>query len=406
MPSRLAYLISQYPAINHTFMMREVLSLRSQGWEIETFSIRPPDRPLADLSEEERGEQSRTRYVKDAGLGMIIGCHASRFLRGPLSYASGLFYALRSGRKTLGETGRRVLYFGEAVVVGEWMLKLRLNHVHSHYSPMIALLVSRMFDIGFSMTVHGPDEFADPVGGVLGEKIKQSRLSVAISYFAQSQMMLHSAPEDWSKIRVGYLGVPETKARPELWQRKPGAVRLLCVGRLAPVKGQHVLVEAARLLKERNVEFALTIAGGGPHLEWLRGHVRQQELSDQVKLPGFVSHEDLARMYQDADVFVLPSFAEGVPGVLMEAMSNCVPCITTYVNGVPELVEDNRSGLLVTPSDAQGLADAMQRLIESEELRTRLGLGGFEQVRSKFDLTRNAGRLGKYFDEVIAVKTN
>ncbi len=386
-------------------MLRELRQLASSGWEVGRYSISPPDRPLEKLSPEEREEASQTRWVKQASFGQILAAHTATLLSRPGPYLSTLFGALRLGHLTPAALLRRVYYFAEAVILGHWLTQAGYTHIHSHYAPMVALLLSRVFPITFSMTVHGPDEFLDPKGGALADKIAGSLLSVAISNFARSQMMMHSSPPHWAKIEKCYLGVPDPLP-PSSAERKPGPARFLCVGRLAPVKGQHILVEAALRLAASGLDFSLTIAGGGPELAFLRDRVQSLNLGDRVSLPGFVSQEELERLYRETDVFVLPSFAEGVPGVLMEAMRDGKPCISTYVNGVPELIEHERSGLLVTPADEAALASAMRRLVEDPALRHRLGEAGRDRVAQEFNLRKNVeklaalftGRLEKTFD--------
>jgi glycosyltransferase involved in cell wall biosynthesis len=300
---------------------------------------------------------------------------------------------------------RQALYFAEAVVLGQWLMEQRFTHVHSHYAPMVALLVSRVFPVTFSMTVHGPDEFTDPKGGALREKIAGAALSVAISNFARSQMMMHSSPRDWPRVAKCYLGVPDSEdPQANLAADASSVTRFLCVGRLAPVKGQHILLEAAARLAGTRRDFLVTIAGGGPELTNLRDLARKMNLEDVLRVPGFVTQEDLNRLYREADVFVLPSFAEGVPGVLMEAMREGKPCIATYVNGVPELIEHEVSGLLVTPADEDALARAMVRLMDDPALRHAIGHAGRERVAAEFNLRKNVEKLAGLFEAMLATK--
>ena len=396
MPEKIAYIISQYPAINHTFMLREVRQMAALGWEVGRYSIRLPDRPAEKLSPEEQDEFQHTRYVKQAGFGEIFRIHAAVFAGSPLRYLRVLWHILCQGHRNPRSIAQRAFYFAEAVILGRWLLDDGYRHLHSHYSPLVAMLVGRIFpSITYSMTVHGPDEFQDVKGGLLAEKIGESLLSVAISYFAKSQMMMHSEAIHWHKIHPCYLGVAEQPPAPA--RASSGPVKFLCVGRLAPVKGQHILVEAARLLADQGQEFVITIAGGGPELGFLRRRAEELGLAGKVVLPGFVSQEELDRLYAETDVFVLPSFAEGLPGVLMEAMSGGVPCITTYVNGVPELVEHGVSGLLVTPADEKDLARAMHQLIADGTLRRQLGENGRQRVLEKFNLRQNVETLSSLF---------
>lgn len=402
MRPKIAYIISQYPAINHTFMLREARQMAAAGWDLGRFSIRQPDRPADKLAPEELDELRRTRYVKTAGVPEILRTHLSTFASRPFRYLSVLWWILWKGHRDLRSILQRGFYFGEAVVLGRWLTEGGYGHVHSHYSPLVAMLIGRLFPITYSMTVHGPDEFLDPKGSLLAEKISGSLFTVAISFFARSQMMMHSAAADWAKIHPCYLGVPEpARVQPKSDPPESAPLRFLCVGRLAPVKGQHILVEAAHRLAATGRDFVITIAGGGPELKFLRNRVEQLGLSSRVLIPGFVSQEELDRLYAEADVFVLPSFAEGLPGVLMEAMSAGTPCVTTYVNGVPELVEDGRTGLLVTPADENGLAAAMERMIVDSDLRRELGENGRRQVREKFDLARNVEKLSGIFESYL-----
>src|SRR5690242_15178435 len=349
-PGRLAYLVAQYPAINHGFMLREIIQLRRSGWDIATFSIAPPDRPEHELTADELLEYRRTRYVKPERLrAMIAG--SFYVLTHPVRFLSALRLTLRLGHLTPGALLRRLIYLAEAILLGRWITQAGMAHLHTHYSSTVALFVSRLYPVTFSVTVHGPDELQDPVAFALVEKLNSARLTVAISHYAKSQLMRFSEPDSWPRIAVSYLGTPLREPPRRHYRRSDEPIRFLSVGRLAPVKGQHALVAASARLAATGRRFCVSVVGGGPSADSLLKAIKLAGTQEAVRLEGRVSNERLHALYEQADVFVLPSFAEGVPGVLMEAMMLELPCNATSVNGIPELIENGVHGLLVPPAD-------------------------------------------------------
>lgn len=399
---KLAYLVAQYPAINHGFMLREVRELRRTGWKIASFSVRPPDRGAKDLSPDERSELSQTRYLKSAK-GEALKAAAAYLLSRPLDLLGALRYAAAQGHQDPSSIVRRMFHLGEAILLGHWMREAGMKHVHSHYASMVTLFMHRLYpELSFSLTVHGPDEVQDPVQFAMQEKLRRAHLTVAISYYAQSQLMRFSEPGDWDRLEVAYLGTPvvDEVARPEPAPGEP--LRFVCVGRLSPVKGQHVLIHAAKLLKSQGHNFKVSIAGAGPSAVSLQRAVAEAGVSDCVVLEGRVPDDQLARLYRESHAFVLPSFAEGLPGVLMEAMITGLPCITTGINGVPELIEHGIDGILVPPSDPAALANAMARMIGDARLRRELGQAGRRKVLANFNLETNVARLADLFRRRLA----
>lgn len=372
--------------------------MRSLGFEIHTVSIRAADRPSEALTPEERDEQSRTFYVKPLGWVGILPYHFAAMASRPLAYFAGLFYAVRLSRWNVKKAFSLVLYFAEAVVVGQWMLKKGLTHLHVQYSSTVGLLVRRVFPIELSISFHGPDEFNDPVGFWLKEKIAASSFVRAISYYARGQLMKVCTHQEWQKIDVAYLGVDPTAFRPRPFRPSPVPFEMLCVGRLAPVKAQHILLAAVEELTRRGKNVLLHLAGGGPDRQSLEQAVAARGIQKHVVLHGWVSQADLDALYLRADAFLLASFAEGLPGVLMEAMAMEIPCVSTWITGVPELIRHDVEGLLTAPSDAIAMADAIESLIEDPNLRLRLGRAARERILQRFDLRRNAASLAAIFE--------
>jgi colanic acid/amylovoran biosynthesis glycosyltransferase len=395
---RLAYLLSQYPTVTHTSMLREIRALRDSGLDIQVISIRGCDRPADKLSAQEREERDRTFVVLDAGIFTIGRDHLATLLRRPLPYLAGAVYALRLAGLDLRKIFWNLMYFGEAVVAGAQARRLGVTHLHSHFSSTIALLAARVFPLTFSATIHGPDEFSDTKGFYMPQKVAKALFLCAISNYSRSQLMRVSEPQYWDKLEVVPVGINPEMFRPRLRGDREDSFEILYVARLAPVKGHPILVNAiGQLVREGRRSIRLRMVGYGPIRRSLEEEISRQELDEFIRLEGACSEDRLLALYQQCDVFVLSSFAEGVPMVLMEAMSMEIPCIATWVNGVPELIRHGVDGWLIPPSDAGELADAIRKLMDDPDARRRLGKSGRERVVERYNLGRNVARLAEVF---------
>jgi colanic acid/amylovoran biosynthesis glycosyltransferase len=394
---RIAYLLSQYPAINHTYLLREVKELRKLGLEIRVASISRPGRPLALLTSEEIDEATRTFYVKAAGPWPLLAAHVAALLSYPRGYLTGLFSPIWMGRGNLRKTLFLFFYFVEAVVVGRWMMRNNLSHVHSHYASTVGLIAARVFPITVSFTFHGPAEFDDPAGFYLSEKLLKAKFVCAISKYGRSQLMRACPHEQWDKIELTPLGVDPYVFPPRPFRENTSPFRLVCVGRLCGEKAQHVLIAAMHRLVREGSEVQVRLVGDGPDRSSLEQHAAASGVSRHVIFEGWLDQGRLCAIYEQTDALVLPSFAEGLPVVLMEAMAMEIPCVATRIAGIPELIRDGVDGLLVPPSDDAALAAAIARLMGDSVLRRRLGAAARQAVLKEYDLGKNAVRLADAF---------
>jgi colanic acid/amylovoran biosynthesis glycosyltransferase len=398
---RIAYLVSQYPAVNHTFVFREIQQLRSHGFEIHVASIGATEGFENGMTAEERDECTQTYYIKPAGILGAVQAHVRALFTQPGSYLSALCWTFHYASFDLTRILRNLFYFVEAVMVGEWMKRYSLNHVHVHFSSMVGLFVTKLYPFTMSVTVHGPDEFDPtlPTGWCLAEKIEACKFVCAISNYGRSQLMRSCRPAEWTKIEVSRLGVDLSLFSPRPLRKDPSPFRLLCVARLAPVKAQLILLAAFDCVVREGRNVQLRLVGDGRDREALEQEVIRRGLSGKVTFEGWLNQEQVQAAYKEADLFVLASFAEGVPVVLMEAMAVEIPCVATWVAGVPELIRDEVDGLLVPPSDETALAAAIARLVDDPSLRRRLGQEARQHVLREYDLVRNAGHLANIFHE-------
>ena len=388
---KIAYLLSQYPAVNHVFMLREVRFLRQLGIEIQVASIRNPDRDPGLMTAAEQEEARSTYYVKSSGLFGLVLAHLHTLVSRPARYLRGLAGALRN------EALSGLFYFIEAVAVGYWMRRHDLSHVHTHYASAVGVLVGRIFPVTLSIAFHGPAEFEDPAGSRLAEKVHACLFCCAISQYGVSQLMYACGYPEWPKLELTALGVDPDAFPPRPFRAKPSPFQIICVGRLAAVKGQHVLIAAMVALVQEGRQIRLRFAGDGPDRVALCQDAENRGLAGCVSFEGNVNQDRLLDLYRESDALVLSSFAEGLPVVLMEAMAMEIPCVAPWVNGIPEIVTHASDGLLVPPGDAEALARAIGGLMDDAELRRTLGQNARLKIQEKFDLRRNTEHLADVF---------
>jgi glycosyltransferase involved in cell wall biosynthesis len=401
-PRSIAYLASTYPTLSMTFVQREVLGLRALGFRIETASINPPDRPPDRLTKAEREEAARTYCVKSHGITGALAAHGKTLALNFAGYCRGATLAIRLGGMNPARVFLHWMYFTEALMVGQWMRGNGQRHLHVHLASQAAtvgLFVQSVFRVGFSLSVHGPDEFYDIAGQHLGEKIAAADFLVCISSYTRSQLMNLSPHEHWNKLFVVPLGVD-----PALFSRQPATpatdpFQILCVGRLTPAKGQHLLLDAVDRIAAEGRPVRLHLVGSGPDEASLRGHATRLAHPDSVVFEGAVNQDRIRSLYAQAHVFCLPSFAEGVPVVLMEAMAMGIPCVSTCITGIPELIRNNIDGLLVAPGDSVALSEALATLMDDRELSERLANSGRARVLEHYNLARNVESLAALFAE-------
>jgi colanic acid/amylovoran biosynthesis glycosyltransferase len=398
---RLVYLLSRYPAVSHTFFLNEVLELRRLGLTIDVASINLPDRSLSEMPDIESKEAGRTFYIKSAGAATAAGIAAKTLLKRPRVFARGIIAALRLGRWDLRATVYALFYFAEALLLGDWMHKRGHNRLHIHFCGPVAtvgLLTSIAWGFPYSLTVHGPDEFFDIEKFYLPLKVAHAKFILCISEFCRSQLMRIAAPEQWGKMHVVRLGVdPTVFFSMRQKSRHESELEILCVGRLVPSKGQLILLHACYLLCSQGYSLRIRLVGAGPDSKCLEAFAEEKRIP--VIFEGARTHEETRQLIGNADIFALASFAEGIPVALMEAMAMEVPCVSTCVAGIPELIRDGLDGLLVPPSSSFALASAIQRLIEDPRLRRQLGTAGRKRVCELYNLRHNVHALALFFNQ-------
>ena len=259
------------------------------------------------------------------------------------------------------------------------------------------MLAAMAWQFSYSLMIHGPEEFYDVEKSYLRRKVERARFVLCISDYCRSQVMKVSDPAHWSKLRVVRLGVDLKMFKPVVPVDGKERLEIICVGRLVAAKGHLILLSAFASLRRQGCNVHLRLIGDGTGRSALQSFIAREQLDDCVTLEGALNHEATRQKLMQADIFVLASFAEGVPVALMEAMAMGIPCVSTFVAGIPELIRDGVEGLLVPPSSEQALATALESLIVNVDLRRKLAAAGRSRVTELYDLEKNT----RYLAEVL-----
>lgn len=398
---RVAYLLNTYPAVSHAFIRREIFAMEVLGAVVQRISLRGWDAPVVDSRD--INERARTHYVLKKGIFGLAGPAIRTLIRNPVKLARATVKALSMARRSDRGLAYHLAYLAEACCVAELACKQKADHLHAHFgtnAAEVAMLAHLLGGPAYSFTVHGPEEFDRPGALNLREKIEGSAFVVAISSFGRSQLFRWLPHATWPKVKVVHCGVDEEFCEAPLTP-PPLEPRIVCVGRLCEQKGQVLLVEASALLASQGQRFELVLAGDGDMRSTLETLIALRDLHDHVRITGWLSSAQVRAEMLAARAVVLPSFAEGLPVVLMEAMALSRPVLTTGVAGIPELVEHGQGGWLVPPGDVNALAAALRKVLEaSGDSLAQMGAEARRKVLLRHRADAGARRLLDFMEQV------
>jgi colanic acid/amylovoran biosynthesis glycosyltransferase len=395
---RIAYLVNQYPKVSHTFIRRELQALERHGHQVFRIALRGWEAPLVD--EEDQKEQERTWYVlRDGVFPLIFSFFWAAFFV-PRKLALAACVAVRMGLRAQRPMPYHLVYLAEACHVVRWLKAAGADHLHAHFgtnSAEVAMFARILGGPSFSFTVHGPYEFDRPEYLGLPEKVRWSSFVVAVSSYGRSQLYRWIEYIQWPKVQVVHCAVGSEFTHFPI-QPAPATARVVCVGRLCEQKGQLLLVEAIRLLKQKGIDVELVLAGDGEKRTELEGLISMYGLNNQVRITGWLSGAQVREEMLAARALVLPSFAEGLPVVIMEAMALCRPVLTTYVGGIPELVQHGEHGWLFPAGSIEALVAAMETLFQTPLHQIhKMGAAARVRVIARHSADKEAAKLARLF---------
>jgi glycosyltransferase involved in cell wall biosynthesis len=399
--------MSRFPKLTETFVLFEIVAVERAGVDVllyplqreRTTTMHPEARALLPRV---RGKHFFDRAIAAATLRALW--------RRPRKTLAAFGELLRGTWGSARYFGGVLAFFPKALWFAEQMRRDGIEHIHAHFAhhpAAIALAIHRLTGIPFSFTAHGSDLHRDK--RMLGQKVAASAFALTVSDFNLEVMRAACGEALADRMAVLRCGADTAYFRPAApVARDRGALRLVCVGTLHEVKGQIHLIEACALLRERGIDFVCELVGDGPDRSALERRCAELGLAERVRFLGPRLRGEVAELLRRADVAVAPSVPsrdgrrEGLPVALMEAAASGLPLVASRLSGIPELVEDGVTGLLVPPGDAAAIAFAIERLAKDAETRQRLGLAARERVLRDFDQDRNARAIAARFAAAIA----
>ena len=397
-----AYVLNTYPQPSHSFIRRELAALEAGGAQITRIAMRRPTMPLVDPLDE--AEEGKTSYVLEAGAVALALGVLKTALRQPGAFTKALCQAWRLGGKSPAGRLRHLIYLAEACDVRRRADASGIRHLHAHFgtnAATVALLAHLLNGPSYSFTVHGPEEFDAPAALGLPEKMANAAFTVGISQYGRSQLSRWVAAEHWPRLKVVHCGIDPAKF-PEPEPVTCGAPRLVSIGRFSEQKGQLVLIEAMAGIARAHPDAHLTLIGDGEMRSEIEAAMAQHGVQDHITLTGWLSEADVRAELAKAQALVMPSFAEGLPMVIMEAMAAGRPVIATYVAGIPELVLDGDTGWLTPAGDVDALVRAVDALAATDaKTLTRMGVQGRSRALERHDVAQEAAKLAGHFAEAM-----
>ena len=387
--------MGSFPCLTTTFIDREILEAKRQGVNMVLVSIRPPS-PF-QMRPEIKELAAETKYILPVPWLRFVGANLYFILTRPRVYLSTLFYLLTRQHNTVAARAKTFFHFAEGVWAAALSRPERVDHIHAHFADraaIVALVASRLLRVPYSLTAHASDIYVSPV--LLSEKIANAKFVTTCTGYNKA----HLERVTEHRIELVYHGldltVVEAIPRPSHNDQFP---LILSVGQLKEKKGFPYLIKACRLLKNQGYGFRCEIIGEGSRRGELETLIAELKLQDMVMLRGILPNTEVMTRYTQATLFVLPCVIardgdrDGIPNVLLEAMTNCVPVVSTNLSGIPEVVQDGVTGLLIDPGDEEAMAEAIARLLNDAQLRERLGRKGCQWVEERFNIRTNIGRL-------------
>jgi len=398
---KLAYLMNSYPMTSTTFIRGEIEQLEALGQPVKRFAVRHWEGKLLDP--DDIAEQGRTEYLLTGNLGRLI----LSALAEPLVNPGGLLRTLPVFRHVLGQSrggfAKNVNYLLQAIYLRRRTRALGIDHVHTHFSTnatTVALLAHHLGGARYSFTVHGPDELVDPKENALGRKVADSAFTVAITQYCRGRI-LEEAPDHAGKVQIIHCGIDLTKFTQAATPGEAG--RFVCVGRLCPNKAQSLIPAAVAMVCREFPQVQVDLIGDGEDRALIEAEILRHGVQDHVRILGWADAPGVRSAITRASALLLPSYAEGLPIVLMEALALGRPVLTTTIAGIPELVDDG-CGWIFPSGSVDAIAEALRAALRSSpEQLMALGQEGRRRIEARHDATRSAELLERALVSPVTV---
>lgn len=396
---KLGYIMSRFPKISETFILYEILAVQELGAKVEIFPLIKENQSVCH--KEAEALVRIAHYHKYFSFSILKAQLYFLFLQ-PIGYLRTLIEVLLNTLKNKNFFIKALIIFPKSVRFAYEMQKMKISHIHAHFAThptVAAFIIHRLTGIPFSFIAHGSDLHVNRT--MLDKKIAASTFAVTCSKFNKELMVTSAGEQMREKIHVIYSGVELDVFSPNFNKPTDRPIQIICVGSFEEVKGHKYLMQACKLLQDRGIKFHCHLVGDGPVRGTIEKLITELRLDDRITIHGLLQRQEVAKILQESDIKAAPSAPtldgkrEGLPCVLIEAMAAGLPIVSTQLTGIPELVDDQHTGFLVEPHNAEELANALQKLCESHELRIQMGKAGRKKVQEGFDRKKNTKTLLK-----------
>ncbi len=396
---RTAYLVNQYPAVSHTFIRREIFALERLGVTVDRISLTGWDLPLVDP--DDIAERAKTRYVQKGGVISLLGEALKTAIRQPGPFFKALGAALSMSRNAMRPLPYHLIYLAQACRVRNWVAETGATHLHAHFGTNpaeIACLVRILGGPDYSFTNHGSNELDGAPRLHFPRKIGLAKFAIAVSHYCRSQLLRVIPYTDWSKLKVIHCGL-DADYFTEAPLPMPADPRFLCVGRLSPVKGHLLLIDAFAEVHAAHPNARLTLAGDGEEMRpAIEARIAELGLGEVVEITGWVDAERVKTELARCTALVQPSLIEGLPVVIMEAMARKRPVVSTFIAGIPELVQPGKTGWIIPAGDVAALAKTLKEVVSTDpETLSKMGEAGQARARDRHLIDTEAAKLAALF---------
>ena len=395
---KIGYLVNQYPKVSHTFIRREIFALEKTGLLVERYALRGWDAEVVD--DADLAERKQTHYLLKGGLSALVKSTLRVLLFSPRMASRGLGIAIRQWRGGDRSLILNLVTFAEACLLLEWLERDKVSHLHVHFATnatVIAMIVKALGGCGYSFTLHGNEEWDSPRQLRINEKIAGARFVAAISSYTRGQLSRWASAADQNKLFVVHCGIER-----DLYDRNGSTVpannRFVCVGRLCVDKAQVALVRALAQVVAKGYDAELVLAGDGELRAEIESEIRRHGLESRVRITGWISGEQVREELLGGRAMVLPSLAEGLPVVIMEAMASGRPVLSTFIAGIPELLENGVNGWVFPSGSVESIAGAMIECLNTPvQTLAEMGEAGRRKVWQRHSIEPEAAKLAELF---------
>lgn len=398
---KIAYLMNTYPLTSTTFIRREIESLEEMGLEVQRYGVRKWDDKLVDPLD--IAEQSRTQYLLSGNTVNLLITFFIVLFSNPIGFLKAFKLWVDVCRNSIHISVKHFAYFLQATYFYRLCKQNNLTHVHTHFSTnatTVAMIAKQMGGASYSFTAHGPDEFVDPTALSMYLKVQHAAFVVAISNYCRVQLVRFSSYDHWDKIIISHCGLHVDDFTPN-YEFDAENQSLVCVGRICPQKAQLLFPPALAQLKNEFPKLKVHFIGDGEYRKALEASIDQNDVRDMVVLHGWKANTEVREMLSKSRTLLLPSFAEGLPVVIMESFALGRPVISTYIAGIPELV-DETCGWMIPAGSIDHIASAIRSALKtSPATLAKMGKEGRKRIEAEHNLKTIAPVLYNQFSKII-----